>query len=81
MVEATRKKKQAEVPNLTKSIVKTHRPESVVKMIASSKKKGKGKDRKKLRFLAKGGTPGSTSNTSNINNLECPVEGCGYELK
>jgi len=46
-----------------------------VKRVVPSKQKVVGKNRKKLRFLAKGGTPSFVSNTLDLDNLEVLMVG------
>ena len=60
--EEAKKAGQTPVPNLTGPVVDVYAPRPPVKRPAPSKLKGVGKDRKRLKYLAKsGGVGGSTS--------------------
>jgi len=72
MGEVAHKERQARVPKLIRPIVETHQLESAAKKVVSTKQKRVGKDRKRLRFLANGGTPRSRSNASGIEKFEGP---------
>jgi len=60
---AAKAKVQSQAPNLAGPVVDTY-PPAVAKMLAPSKLKGVGKDRKRLRALAKFGGVGSSGSSN-----------------